>query len=252
VRNPEQLLDGRVAVVTGAGRGIGRAIAVHLAGHGANVVLGARSSAELERVREEIVEASSVRAIPVQTDVTDPDSVERLMDVATQRLGSLDVLVCNAGVIRDGPLADASDEDWDIVLNTNLRGAFFCLRAALPKMERGGSVITVSSIFGEKAVRNFSAYCVSKAGLIHLTKVAALEHARRGVRVNTVAPGYVATDLNAATLADPDVRSAIESRVPWGSIAAPEDLVALVSYLASDAASYVTGAVFPVDGGLRL
>jgi 3-oxoacyl-[acyl-carrier protein] reductase len=236
-------LEGKRALVTGASRGIGRAIAEELARAGADVVLGYRSGAgEAEEV------AGAIGGRAVQADVSDPDEAKRLVEAA----GDLDVLVNNAGITRDGLLARMPDEDWRDVLETNLSGAFYTCRAAARGMmrRRAGSIVNVSSIVGVHGNPGQTNYSAAKAGIIGFTKALARELGSRGVRANVVAPGYVATRLT-DVLPD-ELKQAMLANTPLGRLGSPEDVAGAVRFLASDEASFITGEVVLVDGGLGM
>ena len=236
-------LEGRTALVTGGSRGIGQAIAAELANAGAQVVIGYRSGAEeAEKVAGEI----SGRA--VQADVSDPDEAKRLVDEA----GDVEILVNNAGVTRDGLLARMSDEDWDVVIDTNLRGTFNTCRAVTRGMmkRRTGAIVNVSSIVGVHGNPGQTNYSASKAGIIGFTKSLARELGSRGVRANVVAPGYISTRLT-NELPD-ELKSAMLANTPLGRFGDPEDVAGAVRFLCSDAAAFVTGEVLLVDGGLGM
>jgi 3-oxoacyl-[acyl-carrier protein] reductase len=236
-------LEGRTAVVTGGSRGIGKAIATELAGAGATVVVGYRSGAkEAEAV------AAEIGGRAVQADVAEPEDAQRLVDEA----GDVDILVNNAGVTRDGLLARMSDEDWQVVLNTNLGGTFNTCRAAARGMmrRRGGSIVNVSSIVGIHGNPGQTNYSASKAGIIGFTKALARELGSRGVRANVVAPGYVSTRLTNEL--PEELRNAMLANTPLGRFGEPEDIAGAVRFLCSDAASFVTGEVLLVDGGLGM
>jgi 3-oxoacyl-[acyl-carrier protein] reductase len=236
-------LAGRLALVTGGSRGIGRAIAVELARAGADVVVGYRSGAEeAERVAKEI----GGRA--VQADLSDPGEAAGLVEAA----GDIDILVNNAGLTRDGLIARMSDEDWRTVIDTNLGGAFATCRAAARGMmkRRSGSIVNLTSVVGLHGNPGQTNYAASKAGLIGLTKALARELATRGVRVNAIAPGYIETALTDVL---PDaVREAILGSTPLGRLGTPEDVAGAVRFLCSDEASFITGEVLLVDGGLGM
>jgi 3-oxoacyl-[acyl-carrier protein] reductase len=236
-------LEGRTAVVTGGSRGIGRAIVTELAKAGAQVVVGYRSGAE---EAEEV--AGEIGGRAVQADVSDPEQAKRLVDEG----GDVDILVNNAGVTRDGLLARMSDEDWNVVLETNLGGTFNTCRAVSRGMmkRRGGSIVNVSSIVGVHGNPGQTNYSASKAGIIGFTKALARELGSRGVRANVVAPGYVSTRLTNEL--PEELQQAMLANTPLGRFGDPEDIAGAVRFLASDAASFVTGEVLLVDGGLGM
>lgn len=221
----EGALEGRVGIVTGAGRGIGRALALALAEAGADVALAARSTGEIKKVSAE-VEDLGRRALAVPTDVTDEAEVEGLVGRVLKDLGGLDILVNNSGVIHSAPLTETSLEDWDRVVGTNLRGTFLCMRAAGRHfLERGeGKVVNVASNFAFMGVPRFASYSASKAGVVSLTRSAAIEWASFGVQVNAIAPGYVETDMNAGARSDEKLGARIVGQIPSGRMARAEEL----------------------------
>jgi 2-deoxy-D-gluconate 3-dehydrogenase len=243
-------LAGRRALITGASRGIGRAIALALATEGADVGLVARCRADLEVTAKE-ARACGVQAVVTEMDVTDADSVERAVDRTVAELGGLDVLVNNSGVVTASRLLDTSVEEWDRVHTTNLRGAFLCCRAAGRHLvaQRSGKVVIMASAWGTKPMSGFSAYCSSKAGLLQLTKVLALEWARDNVQVNAIAPGYVVTDLNSDLRADAAHEARTIERIPARRMASADEIGPLAVLLASPASDYMTGSVLLIDGG---
>ncbi|MSQ37510.1 MAG: glucose 1-dehydrogenase [Chloroflexi bacterium] len=246
-------LAGRVAMVTGASRGIGRGIALELARAGAAVAVTARNLADLnDTVRE--IEAAGSRALQVTLEVRDRSSIRAAVPAVEERLGPIDVLVNNAGVQRLRLALDMAEEDWDCVLDVNLNGLFFCCQEVGRRMvdRRRGKIINVSSAAGLIASPERVAYASSKAAVLMLTRVLALEWAAYGVTVNAVAPTFVETELGALTLDRPGAREAIVSRIPLGRLATVEDVAAAVRYLASPAANFVTGTTIGVDGGLVL
>jgi 3-oxoacyl-[acyl-carrier protein] reductase len=236
-------LEGRVALVTGASRGIGRAIAEELARAGASVVVGYRSGKD---EAEDLATAIGGRAI--QADVSNPDEAKRLVDEA----GDIDVLVNNAGLTRDGLLARMSDDDWRTVIETNLSSVFYTCRAVTRPMmkKRGGSIINISSIVGVHGNWGQTNYGASKAGIIGFTKSLARELGSRNIRANVVAPGYVKTALT-EVLPD-EATAAMVQQTPLGRVADPEEIAGAVRFLASDQASFIAGAVLLVDGGLGM
>lgn len=252
-------LSGRTALVTGAGRGIGRATALGLARAGASVALGARTVAEIEAVAAE-VRGLGGRAAAGACDVSRPDEVRRLFEQARAELGPVDILVNAAGVAPSALLHRTTTEQWRAALDTNLSGCFYTLREALPgMMERGfGRVVNVASIAGKTGYPYIAAYAASKHGVLGLTKCAALETAAKGVTVNAVCPGYVDTPMTDASVArivgrtglDPaDVRKRLEDMSPQRRLFSVDEVVALTLYLCSDAARGITGQALSVDGG---
>jgi len=243
-------LDGRVAVVTGAGRGIGRSIALALAGAGADVVLAARSADQLEQVASD-VGALGRRALPVSTDVTRAEQIERLVDATIDGFGRIDVLVNNSGVLRSRELLDTSDDEWDLVFDTNLRGAVLATRAAGKHLvaQGSGKVINVASHFAFKGVAQHAAYCASKAALVAFTRCMAIEWARHNIQVNALCPGYFATDLNADLRADEATLDRMVRGIPARRIGDPNELGPWAVLLASSASDFMTGEAIVVDGG---
>jgi 3-oxoacyl-[acyl-carrier protein] reductase len=240
-------LDGKAALVTGASRGIGAAIARELAGAGARVAVGYRSGRE---AAEEI--AAEIGGVAVGGDVAVAPEAAALVERAESEIGDLDILVNNAGVTRDTLLARMSDEDWASVLETNLGGVFHTSRAVARKMlrRRSGSIVNLTSVVGLRGNPGQANYVAAKAGVIGFTKALARELGGRGVRVNAVAPGYIETELT-AVLSEP-VREAILANTPLARLGRPEDVAGAVRFLCSDEAQFVTGEVLLVDGGLGM
>jgi 3-oxoacyl-[acyl-carrier protein] reductase len=236
-------LDGKTALVTGASRGIGRAIAAELAAAGATVVVGYRSGQE-----EAEAVAAELGGRAVQADVSSPDDARRLVEEA----GDLDILVNNAGLTRDGLLARMSDDDWRTVLDTNLSSVFYTCRAVTRPMmkKRAGSIVNISSIVGVHGNWGQTNYAASKAGIIGFTKSLARELGSRNVRANVVAPGYVKTQLT--DVLPEEATEAMLTNTPLGRLGEPEDVAGAVRFLCSDAASFITGEVLLVDGGLGM
>jgi 3-oxoacyl-[acyl-carrier protein] reductase len=244
-------LVGKIALVTGASRGIGRTIAAALAEAGATVLMGARDAGRLAEGVQAIA-ASGGQAEAVSLDVTEKASVEAAVSGLLARHGRLDVLVNNAGITRDNLLLRMKAEEWAEVLATNLTGAFLCTQAALKPMlkQRSGRIISVTSVVGLTGNAGQANYAASKAGLVGFTKSVAREVASRGITVNAVAPGFIETDMTAA-MTD-KAREAVVSAIPMGRVGPARDVAAAVVYLASDEAGYVTGQVLAVDGGFHM
>lgn len=244
-------MNNRIAVVTGASRGIGRACALSLAACGAKIALAARQMDKLEAVAEEI-RAAGGEAFTAELDLGSHDSIKAAFSKIAKEFGRVDILVNNAGVTRDGLAIRMKREDWDFVLQTNLSGSFFCIQQALPGMirERWGRIVNVASVVGEAGNAGQANYAASKAGLIGLTKSLAQEVASRNVTVNAVAPGFIETDMTSGL--NEQVREAVKKGVPLGRFGTPEDVAAAVRFLCSDDASYVTGHVLDVNGGMYM
>lgn len=238
-------LTGRVALVTGSTRGIGRAIAESLIGCGAKVAIVGRDAAKADEVSAAIGGAGGFGC-----DIADPASVEALIAQVEKGVGGIDILVNNAGLTRDGLLLRMKDDDWDAVLNANLRGAFVAIRTTSRGMikRRWGRIINIASVVGLVGNKGQANYAASKAGLIGLTKSVAKELASRNVLANVVAPGFIETDMTAAMT--PDARTMLSQQIPLERLGTPTDVAGVVAFLASNAASYITGQVIVVDGGM--
>jgi 3-oxoacyl-[acyl-carrier protein] reductase len=239
----------RIAFVTGASRGIGRACALALSASGAKVVLAARQLEKLDAVAAE-VRAAGGEAFVVPIDLASHDSIKEAFAKASKEFGRVDILINNAGLTRDGLALRMKRDDWDAVLQTNLSGAFFCIQQVLHAMmrERWGRIVNITSVVGESGNAGQSNYAASKAGLIGLTKSLAQELASRNITVNAVAPGFVETDMT-ASLSDA-VKAKITEAVPLKRIGRPEDVAAAVNFLVSEDAGYITGHVLDVNGGM--
>jgi 2-deoxy-D-gluconate 3-dehydrogenase len=243
-------LDGRVAIVTGASRGLGRAAALALAEAGADLALLARSKADLEATAA-AAEAAGRRALVLPTDVTAPPEVEAAVRATLDHFGRLDVLVNNSGIAVVKPLVETSDAEWRAILDTNLTGAFALCRAVGPTLiaQRRGKVVNVASVLGAHGLSGYTAYSASKGGIIALTRTLAVEWARYNVQVNAIAPGWFLTPMNAEAFADQRIRDRLLREVPARRLGRPEELGPLVVYLASAASDFMTGEVVFLDGG---
>ena len=243
-------LAGRVALVTGASRGIGRAVALRLAAAGAAVVAGARGDHAAGVAGE--AAAAGGAATPVSLDVTDADSVRSAVQAALGGFGRIDILVNNAGIVNDQLTVRMRQAEWDAVLATNLTGAFTCCQAVLRPMlkQRSGRIINVGSVVGQSGNPGQANYAATKAGLTGFTKSLAREVASRGITVNVVAPGMIDTDMIAGL--DGHAREAMAGQIPQGRLGRPDDVAAAVCFLASDEASYITGQVLSVNGGMYM
>ena len=243
-------LTGRVAIITGSASGIGLAIARLFAREGALLVLADRNRAAGGRQADELA-AGGADVRFVATDISRAPEVEALVAAAVEHHGRIDILVNNAGIYpRTGRLHEVGDLEWDLTMATNLRGTFLCCRAAIPHMlGRGGAIVNLSSGSGVRGSPNGAAYGATKAAIVHLTRTAALEYAADGIRVNAVVPGLTDTPQARGSTGSREAYEAWERRLPLGRAARPEEVAAVALFLASDEASYVTGAAYTVDGG---
>jgi 3-oxoacyl-[acyl-carrier protein] reductase len=244
-------LSGQVAIVTGGSRGIGRAIALKLSGLGAAVVVTATSVEAAQKTADEVIAAGG-KALALRVDVSVSSEVETLFKEAVAAFGRVDILVNNAGITKDGLLLRMKDADWDQVLDVNLKGAFTCTREAAKIMSKAryGRIVNVSSVVGEMGNPGQANYCASKAGMIGLTKSVARELARRSVTVNAVTPGFIETDMTEAL--GEKAREALMEQIPMGRLGQPDDIAHAVAFLVSAQASYVTGHVLSVNGGMYM
>lgn len=245
------MLSGKVAVVTGASRGIGRSIALALAAQGAKVVASARNAEALAELTAEI-KSSGGEALAVAGDVAIEDDANNLVKKAVEAFGQVDIFINNAGITRDGLLLRMKNEDWDAVLDTNLKGAFLCTRAVAKVMskQRSGRIINISSVVGEMGNAGQANYCASKAGLLGLTKSVARELARRNVTVNAITPGFIVTDMT-EDMTD-KARESMTEQIPLGRLGSAEDIASAVIFLSSDQSAYITGQVLGVNGGMYM
>jgi len=243
-------LTGKAAVVTGGSRGIGKAIALRLAEQGADIAFSYRGNEEAAGATAKEIEAKGRKAIAVQADVTQPESAEELIKAALDAFGKVDILVNNAGITRDDLIMRMKPEDWRDVLETNLFGAFWTLKAVTRPMLRAksGRIINITSVSGQAGQMGQANYSSAKAGLIGLTKAAARELGSRGITVNAVAPGFVLTELTQDLSAD--LQQMAIDRTPLGRFGTVDEMAYAVAFLASDEAAYITGQVLAVDGGL--
>ena len=244
------LLDGKIALVTGGSRGIGRAIALRLAEEGAKVAINYAGNQTAAEECKAIIEQHGGTAMIVQTDVSDSTAAAEMVARVHEELGGLDILVNNAGITRDTLLVRMKDEDFDAVINTNLKGIYACTKAAAKFMtkQRSGRIVNLSSVVGEIGNIGQTNYAAAKAGVIGFSKAAAKEFAARHVTVNVVAPGFIDTDMT-AVLKD-SIREKLIEGIPLGALGKPEHVADAVLFLVSDAASYITGQVLNVDGGM--
>ena len=243
-------LHGKVALVTGASRGIGRSVAVSLAKAGANLALTGRDESALEETRL-AVGACGVKALCIKTDVTRAESIEAAVTQTQKTLGKIDTLVCNAGVQKLKPFLDMKPEDWRSLISTNLEGAIMTMQTVGRGMveQKSGSIITMASIYSFVGAPWNSIYCMTKGGLTQLSKALAVEWARYNVRVNAICPGWIETDLTKPYMLDPKTVEAGLRQIPLRRFGQPEDIGPMAVYLASDESSFVTGQAYVIDGG---
>lgn len=246
-------LDSKIALVTGAGAGLGRAIAETFAGEGAHVYVTDLDPASANDVAEAIRQSGG-SATGLGADVTKPDDVATVLDAIKQESGRLHILVNNAGVTKRGDFRHLTDEDWHTVLSVNLEGTVRCARDALPLMQAadGASIINLSSIMERRHIRQLSPYSTSKAAVAGLSRSLSVEYATFGIRVNYLCPGYVETALTERVLRNPAIRSALLQQTPMGRFATPDDIAKAALFLASDDSAYITGSGLTVDGGMSV
>lgn len=249
---PNFSLKNKVAVITGGKRGIGKAIALTFAEAGADVVVCSRKvqDGELASVAEEIHRLGR-RSLALQTDITRKSDVEELVQRTIEEFGCIDILVNNAGLYLTAPLLELREEDWDMVMNTDLKGYYFCCQAVGKKMldRKSGNIINIASTSAIEAAKEVGVYCIAKAGVVMLSRVLALELAANKIRVNAIAPFWVKTKMSEAALSEPNVLKEVKAQTPLGRVAEPSDIVGTALFLASDASSHITGHTIYVDGG---
>ena len=244
---------GKVAIVTGASSGIGKSIAVRLGSEGASVVIDMVSQPDGAQDAKSKIEAAGGKAIIVTADITKMSDVQNLVEQAWSQFGGCDILVNNAGVEREAPFIDVTEADYDLVMNTNLKGAFFLTQRFVQKLieaKKPGRVINISSVHEDMVFPNFASYCAAKGGMRMLMRDLAMELGPSGITVNNVAPGAIATPINTKLLNNPTELKALLNNIPLGRMGTPEEVAALVAFLASDDAAYVTGSTYVMDGGL--
>ncbi|MCE5286935.1 MAG: 3-oxoacyl-[acyl-carrier-protein] reductase [Pelosinus sp.] len=244
------LVDGKVAIVTGASRGIGRAIAIKLAKAGAKVLINYAGNVKAAEEVKEIITQGGGEAVVYQANVANSEEVKAMVKVAIEAFGGVDILVNNAGITRDVPLAMMKEEDFDAVINTNLKGVYNCTKAIIKPMlkRKGGKIINMASVVGLMGNAGQANYAAAKAGLIGFTKSTARELASRNITANAIAPGFIATEMTQA-MTD-QAKAEMSGKIPLGRPGTPEDVADAVLFLASDVAKYITGQTLNVDGGM--
>ncbi len=249
---PSLSLEDKTAIVTGGGTGIGRSIALEFAKAGADVVVSSRKLANLEKVAEEI-KALGKRSLAVQTDITRKTDVDNMVQRVMDEFGRIDILVNNAGIYLKAPLLELQEDDWDRIIDTDLKGYYLCCQAVGRRMvdRKRGNIINIASDAAMKAYPNVGAYCIAKIGVVMLTKVLALELASYNIRVNAIAPGFIRTKMSEPMWSDPEALKQWEAKIPLGRIAELGEIIGPALFLASDASSYITGYTILMDGGLH-
>lgn len=248
-------LSGKVAIVTGSATGIGQAIAIRLGSEGAQVVIDYRSHEDGAEETRKQIESAGGKAIIVQADVSKLDDVQRLVDEAWKQLGSCDIVVNNAGIEKSADFWEVTEQDYDAVLEVNLKGPFFLTQAFVRRLrdsKRPGRIINISSVHEDMAFPHFSTYCMSKGGLRMLTRDLAVELGPLGITINNIAPGAIMTPINKKLLDDKPKLNALLKNIPLGRMGSPEDVATLAAFLASDDAAYITGSTYIIDGGLTV
>lgn len=245
-------LNGKVALITGGSRGIGKAIAIKLASYKANIVINYTSNKEHALKVKEEIESYGVKSIVIKCDVSKSDEVNNMIEEVVKEFGQIDILVNNAGITRDGLLMRMKEEDFDSVIDINLKGVFNCTKSATKYMmkKRYGKIINISSVVGLIGNAGQANYCASKAGVIGLTKSSARELASRNINVNAIAPGFIDTDMT--SVLNENLKETMLKNIPQNRFGSPEDVANLVLFLASDMSSYITGQIINVDGGMAM
>ncbi|CEO34245.1 3-oxoacyl-[acyl-carrier-protein] reductase [Paraclostridium sordellii] len=243
-------LNGKVALITGGSRGIGKAIAIKLASYKANIVINYTSNKEHALKVKEEIESYGVKSIVIKCDVSKSDEVNNMIEEVVKEFGQIDILVNNAGITRDGLLMRMKEEDFDSVIDINLKGVFNCTKSATKYMmkKRYGKIVNISSVVGLIGNAGQANYCASKAGVIGLTKSSARELASRNINVNAIAPGFIDTDMT--SVLNENLKETMLKNIPQNRFGSPEDVANLVLFLASDMSSYITGQIINVDGGM--
>lgn len=243
-------LEGKIAIVTGAASGIGRGIALRFAKEGVNVVVADVNLDGAKEVAKEI-EKLGRKALALKVDVSSSGDVDQMVKTTIEKFGKLDILVNNAGVIVMKPIVDMTEDDWDRVLDVNLKGVFLCTKRAVPEMlkQGKGKIINITSVAGQVGYANSSAYCASKGGIINLTRELALELSPKKINVNAIGPGVIETAMTKSFLQDPEMRKMLLGMTPYGRVGQPADIAAAAVFLASDESDFVNGATLFVDGG---
>jgi 3-oxoacyl-[acyl-carrier protein] reductase len=246
------MLDGKVVLVTGGSRGIGRAIALKMAKHGANVAINYAGNANAANEVAALIQGLGKESLTLRADVANASEVNAMVDQVVDKFGKIDILVNNAGITRDNLLLRMKDEEWDEVIDTNLKGVFHCIKAvARPMMkQRAGRIINIASVVAAMGNAGQANYTAAKAGVIGLTKTAARELAPRNITVNAIAPGFIETDMTAVL--PEDVKEKLKAQIPLSRFGQPDDVAELAVFLASDGAAYITGQTIFVDGGMYM